>query len=146
MPTPAVELGQVSVLSEIVVRGGDIAHPAARNGLKVQYARSNVHYPDVRAGLSCLFRPGASLDELAREGSYRNPKLSVAIVQRLITELGTVGYELVLYIMPVAGYPDHHTLVVARSGMIEITLRDEVLNALNRSMTVVDNPYQQTRP
>jgi hypothetical protein len=146
MPTPTVDLRQVSVLAEIVVRGGDIAHPAARNGLKVQYARPNVHYPDVCAGLSCLFRPGASLDELAREGSYRNPKLSVAIVQRLITELATVGCELVLYITPVAGYPDHHTLVVARSSMIEVTLHDDALNALIRAMTVLDNPYQQQRP
>jgi hypothetical protein len=72
MPTPTVDLRQVSVLSEIVLRGGDVTHPAARNGLKVRYARPNAHYPDVLAGLSGLFRPGASLDELAREGSYRN--------------------------------------------------------------------------
>lgn len=144
MPTPTVDLRQVSVLSEIVVRGGNITHPAARDGVKVQYARPNVHYPDVRAGLSCLFRPGTSLDELAREGSYRNPKLSVAIVQRLMSELATIGCELVLYIItPVAGYPDHHTLVVARSGAIEVTLRDDALDALLRAMTVVDNPYQQ---
>jgi hypothetical protein len=146
MPTPAVDLGQVSVLSEIVLRGGDIAHPAARDGLKVQYARPNVHYPDVHAGLSCLFRPGASLDELAREGSYRNPKLSVGIVQRLVAELATVGCELVLYVTPVAGYPDHHTLVVARGGGLELMLRDDALDALIRAMTVVDNPYQQQRP
>lgn len=146
MPTPTVDLRQVSGLSEIVVRGGDMAHPAARSGLKAQYARPNVHYPDVGAGLSCLFRPGASLAELAREGAYRNPKLSVALVQRLIGELATVGCELVLYITPVAGYLDHHTLVVARSGAIEVTLRDEALDALIRAMTIVDNPYQQKRP
>ncbi|MBF6590451.1 MAG: hypothetical protein IVW57_07950 [Ktedonobacterales bacterium] len=146
MPTPAVDLRQVSILSEIVLRGGDVAHPAARNGLKAQYARPNVHYPDVRAGLSCLFRPGASLDELAREGSYRNPKLSVAIVRRLIRDLATVGCEPVLYATPVAGYPNHHTLVVARSGVIEFTLRDDALDALIRAMTVVDNPYQRQRP
>jgi hypothetical protein len=143
MATPTVDWRQVSLLSEIVIRGGDFAHPAARRGLKVQYSRPNVHYSDVRAGLSCLFRPGASLDELAREGSYRNLKLSVAIVQRLSSELTTIGCELVLYVTPVAGYPDHHTLAVARSGMIELTLRDEVLDALISAMTVVDNPYQQ---
>src|SRR5690242_15547451 len=79
MPTPTVDLRQAPLLSEIVMRGGDIAHPAARNGLKTQYARPNVHFPDVQAGLSCLFRPGASLDELAQEGSYRNATLSVTI-------------------------------------------------------------------
>jgi hypothetical protein len=143
MPTGTVDWRQVSLLSEIVVRGGDFAHPDARSGLKVQYARPNVHYADVRVGLSCLFRPGASLDELAREGAYRNPRLSVAIVQRLISELATVGCELVLYITPVAGYPDHHTLAVARGGVPEHTLGDGALDALIRAMTVVDNPYRQ---
>src|SRR5260370_15100497 len=122
MPTPAVELGQVSVLSEIVVRGGDIAHPAARNGLKVQYARSNVHYPDVRAGLSCLFRPGPTLEELAREGSYRNPKLSVAIVQRLLSELSTSDRELLLHVTPVVGDAYHHTLAVSGTAAIGFTM------------------------
>jgi hypothetical protein len=143
MPTRTVDWWRVSLLSEIVVRGGDFAHPDARSGLKVQYARPNVHYADVRAGLSCLFRPGASLDELAREGSYRNPRLSVAIVQRLISELATAGCELLLYVTPVAGYSDHHTLAVARDGAIELTLGDDVLDALIRAMTVVDNPYRQ---
>lgn len=146
MSTATVDVRRVSVLSEIVLRGGDIAHPAAREGLKVQYARANVHYPDVRAWLSCLFRPGASLDELAREGSFRNPKLSVAIVQHLIAELAAAGRELVLYVTPVAGYPDHHTLVVARGGVLEVALRDEALDALIRAMTVVDNPHRQRRP
>jgi hypothetical protein len=143
MPTKTVDWRQVSLLSEIVVRGGDFAHPAARAGIKAQYARPNVHYPDVSAGLSCLFRPGASLDELAREGAYRNPKITVAIVQRLIGELATVGCELVLYVTPVEGYPDHHTLVVAHSGVMEVTLHDDTLDALIRAMTIVDNPYQQ---
>ena len=143
MPTRTVDWRQVSLLSEIVVRGGDFTHPDARSGLKVQYARPNAHYPEVRAGLSCLFRAGASLDELAREGSYRNPRLSVAIVQRLIRELATVACELVLYVTPVAGYPDHHTFAVARDGAIELALGDDVLDALIRAMTVVDNPYRQ---
>jgi hypothetical protein len=128
-----------------VLRGGDMAHPAARSGLKAQYARPNVHYPDVTAGLSCLFRPGASLDALAREGAYRNAKLSVAIMQHLIGELGAVGYEPMLYVTPVVGYPDHHTLAVERGGIIEATLRDDALDALIRAMTVVDNPYQPRR-
>jgi hypothetical protein len=36
MPTPTVDLWQVSGLSEIVVRGNDMAHPAARSGLNVR--------------------------------------------------------------------------------------------------------------
>lgn len=105
-----------------------------------------MHYPDVRAGLSCLFRPGATLDELAREGAYPNVKLSVAIMQRLIVELALVGAEPILYVTPVAGYPDHHTLTVARGGVIELSLQDDSLDALIRAMMVVDNPYRRRWP
>lgn len=94
------------------------------------------------AGLSCLFRPGATLDELARAGAYPNTKLSVAIVQRLITELLVAGYALLLYITPVQGYPDRHTLVITRDGAVEQILTDDALDALIRAMTVVDNPYR----
>lgn len=146
MATRTVDLRQVSVLSELVLRGGDFAHLAARKSLLAQYARSNVHYPDVRAGLSCLFRPGASLDELAREGAYPNSKLSIAIMYQLITELATINCEPVLYETPIAGYPDHHTLVVARNGKIETTLFPDAFDALRLAMTIVDNPYQHTRP
>lgn len=142
MTTPTVDLNHISLLSELVLRGGDFAHPASRQSIKTQYARPNAHYPDVTAGLSCWFRPGASLDELAREGAYRNTKLSVAIVQRLIMELRQAGFDLLLYITPVPGYPDHHTLAVARDGTIEQPLTDDALDALTRAMTVVDNPYR----
>lgn len=146
MPASTVNLGSISVLSEIVLRGGDFTHPASRKSLKDQYARPNVHYSDVRAGLSCLFRPGASLDELGREGTYPNAKLSVAIVQRLIAELAGAGFEPVLYVMPIACYPDHHTLAVARGGVTAMTLQVEALDALIRAMTVVDNPYCGQQP
>ena len=146
MPTPLVDLHQVSLLTEIVVRGGDVAHPASRQSLKFQYEQPNSRYIDLVAGLSCLFRPGASLDELAREGFYPNPSLSVAIVERLIAELATVGCELALYVTPIPHLRDHHTLAILRNGSLEITLRDEVLNALIRAITVVKNPYQSKRP
>ena len=142
LPTPLVDLSVVAALSELVLRGGDFAHPASRQIIQAQYARANAHYPDVRAGLSCLFRPGASLDELAREGAYRNPKLSVAIVQRLVSELGRARYQLRLYVTPIQGYPDHHTLVVVRNGITRLTLTDDALDALIRAMTIVDNPYR----
>jgi len=141
-PTPTIDLTTVNTLSELVLRGGNFADPASRHSIQAQYARVNAHYPDVRAGLSCLFRPGASLDALAREGAYRNSKLSVAIVQRLVTELGQVGYHPMLYVTPVQGYPDHHTLVVVRAGIIQQTLADDALDALIRTMMIVDNPYR----
>ena len=141
-PTPSVDLTAVSTLSELVLRGGDFAHATSRQSIKAQYARANAHYPDVHAGLSCLFRPGASLDELAREGAYRNPKLSVAIVQRLVAELGRVGHQPRLYVTPVQGYPDHHTLAIVRNTVVQLTLADDAIDALIPAMTIVDNPYR----
>jgi hypothetical protein len=65
---------------------------------------------DERGDLARLFRPGASLDELAQDGGCRNAKLSVAIVQRLISELATIACAPILYITPIAGYPDRNRL------------------------------------
>jgi hypothetical protein len=129
-----------------VLRGGDFRHPKSRASLQHQYARVNAFYPDVVAGLSCLFRPGASLDDLAREGAYLNTKISYSVIQRLRGELGMAGYELLLYVTPTRQYPDHHTLAVARGGQVEPTLADDALEALIRAMVVVDNPYQSGRP
>ena len=145
MPTPMVDLRQVSLLSEIVLRGGDFSNPRSRESLRIQYEQPNNYYTDLAAGLSCLFRPGASLDELAREGSYPNARLSVAIVERLINELATVRCELALYITPVPRFPDHPTLAVVRDGLVETTLRDEVLDALIRAMSIVSNPYRRAK-
>jgi len=112
MPTPTVGLRQVSMLSEIVLRGGDFSYPRSRESLRMQYEQPNNYYLDLAAGLSCLFRPGASLDELAREGAYPNARLSVAIVERLINELATARCELALYITPVPHFP---TIILLRS-------------------------------
>ena len=145
MPTPTVGLRQVSMLSEIVLRGGDFSHPRSRESLRMQYEQPNNYYLDLAAGLSCLFRPGASLDELAREGAYPNARLSVAIVERLINELATARCELALYITPVPHFPDHHTLAIMRSGLLEKTLRDDVLDAHIRAMSIVSNPYRRAK-
>jgi len=145
MPTPMVDLRQVSMLAEIVLRGGDFSNPRSRESLRTQYEQPNNYYTDLTAGLSCLFRPGASLDELAREGAYPNARLSVAIVERLINELATVGCELTLYITPVPHFPDHHTLAVMRNGLLEKSLGDEALDALIRAMSIVNNPYRRAK-
>ena len=145
MPTPTVDLSQVSLLTELVLRGGDVHDPRAREILREQYIRVNQKYPDLSVGLSCLFRPGATFDALAQEGSYPNARLSVTVIQRLVDELGAIGCELALYITPVPRFPDHHTLVVTRAGVIEPGLRDEILDALIRAMITVGNPYRKRR-
>jgi hypothetical protein len=145
MSTPTVDLRQISMLTEIVLRGGDFTDPRSRESLRMQYEQPNNYYTDLAAGLSCLFRPGASLDELAREGSYPNARLSVAIVERLIDELAAVGCALTLYVTPILRFPDHHTLGVMHNGLLETTLRDEVLDALIHAMSIVSNPYRRTK-
>src|SRR5690242_5519266 len=145
MSTPMVDLRQVSMLAEIVLRGGDFSNPRSRVSLRMQYEQPNNHYTDLAAGVSCLFRPGASLDELAREGSYPNARLSVAVVERLVHELAVAGRELALYITPVPRFPDHHTLVVLRNGVLETTLQDDALDALIRAMSTVNNPYRRSK-
>jgi hypothetical protein len=86
VPTPHVDLSQVGQ-AEIVLRGGNLHDPRAQHETRKQYARPNRFYADLSLGLSCLFRPGASLDDLAIEGRYPNPSLSVTTVSRLTTEL-----------------------------------------------------------
>jgi hypothetical protein len=63
-------------------------------------------------------------------------------------ELATVGYELVLFIMPAPELrlPDHLSLAIARAGTIEPTLPDEAADALLCGLTVVDNPYRRYSP
>lgn len=145
MATPMVDLSQVSMLAEIVLRGGDFTDPRSRASLRLQYELPNANYADLAAGVSCLFRPGASLDELAREGSYPNARLSVAVVERRVHELAVAGRELALYITPVPRFPDHHTLIVLRNGVLETTLQDDALDALIRAMSTVNNPYRRSK-
>lgn len=114
-----------------------------RRSLRAQYVLPNNHYPDLQVGLSCLFRSGASIDDLAQAGFYRNATLSVTVVQHLIEELAIIGCVPVLYVTPTLQYPDHHTLAFLRAGVLEVTLAQDVLDALARAMMVVKNPYQR---
>ena len=147
MPTPRVDLTQVSLLSQLVLRAGNIRDPRAQQAAREQYQRTNTNYTDLKVGLSCLFHPGASFDDLAREGLFPNAQLSAATIQQLTSELAIIGCELALYVTSVIPrYPNHHTLVFFRGGMLELTLQDDVLQALVRAMTIVRNPHQQQKP
>ena len=144
MITSTVDLGQVSVLTEIVVRAGNARQPDARHILQKAYLAVDAAYPDT-IGISTLFRPGATLDELAREGSFPNAKISYSIVGRIVAELVAIGYEPVLYVTPTAVMPDHHSLAVARRGQMLPQLPDDASDALLRALDTVDNPYR-SRP
>lgn len=109
--TPMVDLSRISVLAEIILRAGDASDQSARKSMQDAYTRPDPDYPGL-VGLSTLFRPGASLDELARAGAhvFRHRKLSYSIVARIQQELGKTGYEPILYRTPNAQLTDHHTL------------------------------------
>lgn len=142
MPTPSVDLATISPLTEIIVRGGDASASSARRVVQGAYIRVDPAFPDA-VGLSSLFRKGATLDELAREGSFPHQKLSFSVVSKIMHELALAGFELMLFKTPTARFPDHHSLAVARNGIVQSTLADDAADALIRAMTVVDNPYMQ---
>jgi hypothetical protein len=141
METPLVDLSQVSVLAEIVVRAGNARQPDARQILQKAYLAVDAAYPNT-IGISTLFRPGATLDELAREGSFPNAKTSYSIVGRIIAEPTAIGYEPALFVTPTAALPDHHSLAVMRGGTTLPQLPDDAGDALLRALDVVDNPYR----
>lgn len=142
MATPMVDLTAINQQTELVLRAGDAKHPQAHQNLLNAYDLDRA-YPDV-VGISALFRVGASLDDLMREGHFRHPKVSYAPVGRIMSDLATVGYELVLFITPdlARGLPDHHTLAVARGSTVLQDLPDDAADALLGALTVVDNRYQ----
>jgi hypothetical protein len=145
MPTPVVDLKALSPLMEIVLRAGDVSIAGARGSLQTAYAKRDPSYPDA-VGLSVLFRRGATLDELAREGLFPHRKLSFSFIGPLIQALAVVGYEPILYVTPTPDLPDHHSLAVGRSEQAHPTLTDAAADALIRASTVVDNPYRQPNP
>lgn len=147
MPTQQVDLTRVDLLSQLVLRAGNMSDPRAQQATRDQYRRPNTSYTDLKVGLSCLFRPGASFNDLAREGFFPNARLSATTIQQLANELATIGCEPALYVTPVMPrYPNHHTLIFFRGGMLELTLQDDVLQALVRAMTILSNPHQQQKP
>jgi hypothetical protein len=75
-------------------------------------------YPDA-VGISMLFREGATLDEVAREGSFPHKTISFSVIGKVIDVLAKAGYELVLYVTPTPKLPDHHSLAVAVQGVVQ---------------------------
>lgn len=145
MATPTVSLDVLNPLTEILVRAGNAAAPHARQTFQQAYVDIDLTYPDA-VGISTLFREGATLDELAREGAFPHRKISFSVLGKIIEELRAVGHELVLFITPTPKLPDHHSLAVAANGVVLPTLPDVAAEALLRALTVVDNPYQTQHP
>ena len=141
MATPIVDLATLNPLVEIVVRAGDATTASARTTLQTAYLARDPAYPDT-IGMSTLFRIGATLDELAREGSFPRRKISFSVIGKIRTELQQDGFDLVFFITPTSTYPDHHALAVAQHQVVAMILADAAADALIRALTVVDNPYR----
>ena len=142
---PTIDLTQVSILAEIIIRAGNVADPQNRAHIKAAY-EPDERYDNQVIGLSVVFRVGATLDELASTASFPNRKLGYTSIGVLSRELATIGCAPVLFVTPTGRFPDHHTLAFRRGAIIEASLADDILSALIRSMLVVDNPYQVMRP
>lgn len=61
-------------------------------------------------GFSVQYRPGATVDELARAGQFANAKISYATDRALVAALAALGYRMALVASPSRGY--HHTFCV----------------------------------
>lgn len=143
---PRVDLTTPGIQGDLIVRAGDVTTPPARAIMQRAYTRgfrdnSGAQLP----GVSVLFRPGATFDELAREGQFLNARLSYGPVATIRGALAAAGYELVLYVTPSVDLPDHHTLAVARTGVIQPQLPDAAFDALRHALRVADNAYRRQR-
>lgn len=142
-PTPQVNLQAINQLAELILRSGDLSLPSAKDTLMNAY-EPDEEYPDV-VGISTLFRDGATLDDLAREGAFPHRKISYSVVAKVVAELHVEGYELVLWITPTDDLPDHHTLAIRQNGTVAQELPESAAQALTRAFLSVDNPYRRQR-
>lgn len=142
---PTVDLTQVSILTEIIIRAGNVADPQNRAHTKAAYEPDD-RFENQVIGLSVVFRQGATLDELASTASFPNRKIGYTSIGVLTRELAAIGCTPVLFITPTGRFPDHHTLAFRRGGILEVSLAEDTLDASIRSVLVVDNPHQVMRP
>jgi hypothetical protein len=95
---PSVDLTQVSILAEIVIRAGNIADSQNRQHTKAAYEPDDRYGNDV-IGLSVIFHIGATLDALAKSASFPNSKLGYTTIGKLSQELTTINCTLILFIL-----------------------------------------------
>lgn len=156
-----LDLTRVSVLAEIIIRGGDLHDPSANVR---QILQSNYRVLSPRYGvyglsilLNAMTQQSASYALLAQRNQLLNKKLSLSVVGVVTTQLRRSGYGIVIYVTPSHDLPDHHTLAVFDVGPTDEQgrplgsayheLPDAAADAIIRAFTqVVDNPYPKPRP
>lgn len=156
MPTPAVlDLNDLSVLAEVILRGGDLHDSSAdvrlilQNNYRVLSPQYGVY------GLSVLINAHAAqpatYDQLARRNPLFNRTLSVSVIGVVAAALRRAGYGMVLYVTPSHDLPDHHSVAVFDVGdaaqTVHRTLPDDAAKALISAFpAAVANPYPKPRP
>jgi hypothetical protein len=156
MPTPTVlDLTKISILAEIVIRGGDLhdPHTNVRQILKNNYRVFSPRYGVY--GLSVLINTNpiqpATYEILVQRNPIFNRKISLSVIGSVTTALQHVGYGMLLYVTPSHDLPDHHTLAVFdlrdTTQTVHHELPDSAANALiSAFVQTVSNPYPKPRP
>jgi len=164
MPTPQqLDLTQVPMLAEIIIRGGDL-HDASAN--VKQILQNNYQVLSTRygiRGLSVLInattQQQASYNMLAQRNPIFNRKLSLSVIGAVKMALKHAGFGviIIIYVTPSHDLPDHHTLAVYDVDPLDE--QDKPLSTVHRHLPdnaakaiiiafnqVVDNPYPKQRP
>jgi hypothetical protein len=96
-------------------------------------------------GVSAIFHPGFTLDQLAWAANQPHKQLHYATVAELRAALAPLGYEPVLVHTPSRTNADHATLGIARLGVKGVlqALPMDAAQALVAAFHQIVNPYRR---
>ena len=151
-------MDQVGLLTEIIVRGGDLRDTRnnQRKILQDNYRQVGQEY--TIHGLSVFVSSDPAHPKtyqmLANANRVFNKRLSISVIGAVKSALVGVGYGMSLYMTPYPNLPDHHDLVVYMidsTGNPTTSELDELENVAADAMLaailyVEDNPSPAQRP
>ena len=155
LPPVTLDLSHLSVLAEIIIRGGDL-HDTKANVRQILQNNYRVYSPRYGIyGLSVLVNANPAqpitYDQLAQRNPIFNKRLSLSVIGTVKDALRQIGCGMVLYVTPSHDLPDHHTLAVFDLSDVTQTIHhdlpDLVVEALMSAFsTTAENPYPKPRP
>ncbi len=153
-----LDLTQVGLLAEIIVRGGDLSDTRnnQRKVLQDNYRQVGQEYTIHGLSVFVSSNPAhpKTFQMLADANRVFNKRLSISVIGAVKNALAGAGYGLSLYVTPYPNLPDHHDLVVFQidaTGMPSSTdlaeLDDAAADAIIAAILhVEDNPTPAQRP
>jgi hypothetical protein len=155
---PKLDLSQVGLLTEIIVRGGDLrdTRNSQRQILQANYRQVGQEY--TIHGLSVFVSSDPvhpqTYQMLASRNRVFNKRLSISVIGAIKSALAQAGFGMILYVTPYPDLPDHHDLVVYRIDPtgnalsadldeLEDGAADAIIAAI---IQVEDNPTPARRP